>query len=138
MNMARSMLSHKNLSDEYWDEVVACSVYFLNKSPMVSVQEKIQKETWSVTKTSVTHLKIFGYVSFAHIPDELKRKLDKKSEHCIFTGYSEQHKVYKLYNHVTKKVVVSRDVKIIEEKCWSDPSNIQHEDHPIKLPILEV
>ena len=40
--------------------------------------------------------------------------------------------------------MVSRDVKFIEDKSWSDPSDIQHEDHsyqpdlPIRLPRLEV
>ena len=40
--------------------------------------------------------------------------------------------------------MVSRDIKFIEEKCGSDPSDIQHEDHsyhpdlPIRLPRLEV
>ena len=91
---------------------------------MVNSQDTIPKEAWSGTKTSFTHLRIFGSVSFAHIPDELKIKLDKKSEHCIFTGYSEQHKAYKLYNLVNKKVVVRRDIKLIEDKCWSDPSDI--------------
>jgi transposase InsO family protein len=33
MNMARSMLKAKNLSNEYWGEAVACSVYILNLSP---------------------------------------------------------------------------------------------------------
>ena len=89
MNMAHNMLSHKKLSDEYWDEVVASSVYLLNKSPTMSVQENISKESWSGTKTSVSHLRIFGSVAFVHITDELRRKLDKKSECCIFTGYSE-------------------------------------------------
>ena len=43
-----------------------------------------------------------------------------------------------------KLTEVSRDVKFIEDKCWSDPSDIQHgershqPDLPIKLPILEV
>ena len=67
-------------------------------------------------------LRVFGSVAFAHVPDELRRRLDKKSERCIFTGYSEQHKAYKLYNLVTKKFVVSKDIKFIEDKCWSDPS----------------
>ena len=84
MNMARSMLSHKKLSDEYWAEGIGCSVYLLNRSPTVTVQDKIPEEAWSGTKTSVSHLRIFGFVSFAHIPDELKRKLDKKSESCNF------------------------------------------------------
>ena len=110
----------------------------------MTVQDKIPEEAWSGTKTSVLHLIIFGSISFAHIPDEVRRKLEKKSERCIFTGYSEQHRAYKLYNPVTKKLVVSRDVKFIEDKCWSDPSDIQHEersyqpDLPIRIPRLEV
>ena len=88
---------------------------------MVNVQDKIHEEAWSGTKTSVSHLRIFGSVSFAHILDELRIILDKKSECCIFTGYSEQHKACKLYNYVTKNIVVSRDVKFLEDKCWSDP-----------------
>ena len=127
MNMAHSMISHKKLSNEYWAEAIGCSVYLLNRSPTVTIQDKIPEEAWSGTKTSVAHLRIFGSVSFAHIPSELKIKLDKKSEHFIFIGYSEQHKAYKLYNPVSKKVVVSRDVKFIEDKSWSDPSKIQHE-----------
>ena len=103
----------------------------------MTIQNKIHEEAWSGTETSVTHPIIFGSIAFAHILDELKRKLDKKSERCIFTGYSEQHKAYKLYNLVTKKVVVSRDVKFIEDKCWSDSSNIQHEDSSY-LPDLSI
>ena len=76
MNMAYSMLSHKKLSDEYWDEVVECSDYLLNRSPTVSFQDNIPEESWSGTKTSVAHLRVFGYVSFARVFDELRRKLD--------------------------------------------------------------
>ena len=88
MNMAHKMLSHKKLSNEYWAEAVGCSVYLFNKSPTVIVQDKIPEEAWSGTKTSVALLIIFGSVAFAHIPDELRRKLDKKSERCIFSSYS--------------------------------------------------
>lgn len=83
-------------------------------------KDKIPEEAWNGTQISVSHLRIFGCVAFTHIPDKLKKKLDKKSERCIFTGYSEQQEAYKLYNPVTKKVVVSRDVKFLEDKCWTD------------------
>ena len=144
MNMARSMMSWKKLSYEYWVEVVACSDYLLNRSPMMSVQDNIPKEAWNGTKTSVSHLRVFGFVAFANVLDEIRRNMDRKSERCIFTIYSEQHKAYKLYNLVTKNIVVSRDVILLENKCWSDPSNIQQKessdlsDLPIRLLRLEV
>jgi hypothetical protein len=57
-------------------------------------------------------------VSYAHVPKELRRKLDDRSEKCIFLGYNDQSKAYKLYNPVTKKVIISRDVEFKEDEAW--------------------
>jgi hypothetical protein len=156
MNMARSMLREKNLSNDYWDEVVACSVYILNRSPTTSVKDKVPQEAWSGTKLNVSHFKIFGCIAFAHIPEELRKKLDNRSEKCIFIGYSEQSKAYRLYNPVTKKFLVSRDVKFLENKSWSEQENVtldsqnplhqideqtensEQQAHPPRLPRLQV
>jgi hypothetical protein len=48
-----------------------------------------------------------------------EEELDDRDEKCIFLGYSEESKAYKLYNPLTKKLVVSRDVIFDEEnvKC---------------------
>jgi hypothetical protein len=43
-------------------------------------------------------------------------KLDKKAEKCIFIGYKDGLKGYKLWNSETKKVVYSRDVVFREMK----------------------
>lgn len=63
-------------------------------------------------------MRIFGCVAYPLVPSKLRRKLDDKSEKCIFVGYSEQSKSYKLYNPISKKVIVSRDVKFKEEEAW--------------------
>ena len=44
--------------------------------------------------------------------------MDNKGEKCIFIGYSEESKAYRLYNPSTKKLIVSRDVQFIEEEAW--------------------
>jgi hypothetical protein len=74
-------------------------------------------------KSSVSHFKVFGCVAYAHVPEEMRRKLDDRSEKCIFVGYSEQSKAYRLYNLVTKKLIVSRDVKFQEDKSWDNQTN---------------
>jgi len=48
----------------------------------------------------------------------LRRKLDDRSQKCIFVGYSEESKAYRLYNPITKKYVISRDVVFKEEEAW--------------------
>ena len=41
-------------------------------------------------------------------------KLDRKSNPCIFIGYSSESKAYRLWNPETRKVLKSRDVKFLE------------------------
>jgi hypothetical protein len=71
--MARSMLKGKSLPNIFWAEVVATSVYFLNRCPTRSVQNMTLYEAWSGRKPGVSHLKVFGCIAYAHVPDE-KRK----------------------------------------------------------------
>ena len=63
-------------------------------------------------------MRVFGCVAYAHIPDQLRKKLESKGEKCIFIGYSEESKAYRQYNPSTKKFVISRDVQFIEEEAW--------------------
>jgi hypothetical protein len=113
MNMARALLKEKSFSNSFWAKAVACSVYLLNRSPIASLKMKVPQEAWSGTKLNVAHLRTFGCIAYAHIPSELRKKLDDKSEKCIFTGYSETSKAYRFYNPITKKLIVSRDVKFL-------------------------
>jgi transposase InsO family protein len=89
MNMARSLLTTIKLSKDYWVEAVACSIYILNRSPNSSVQGKVPEEKSSGSKVNVSHFKNFGSVAFSHVPEELRKKLDDRSDKYIFISYSE-------------------------------------------------
>ena len=78
MEMAYSMLAAKHLQNEYSGEAVAIVIYIMNRCPRKSVKNKVPQEAWIGMNHSVSHLKFFGCVAYAHIPDELRRKLDKK------------------------------------------------------------
>ena len=92
MEMARSMLAAKHLPNEYWGEAVATAVYIMNRCPTKSVKNKVPQEAWTGMNHSVSHLKVFGCVAYAHIPYELRRKPDKKGQKCIFVACSEDTK----------------------------------------------
>eukprot|EP00253_Pinus_taeda_P005509 PITA_05509 len=115
--MVRSMLKAKHLPHEYWEEAVTCAVYILNRCPTKAIMNKIPKEAWSGQKQTVTRMRVFGYVAYAHVPDQLRKKLDSKGEKCVFIGYSDESKAYKLYNPSTKKLIISRDVRFIEDEA---------------------
>jgi hypothetical protein len=53
MNMVKSMLREKNLSNDYYDEVIVYSLYILNISMTTSVNNKIAQKAWSGTNTNV-------------------------------------------------------------------------------------
>eukprot|EP00253_Pinus_taeda_P031458 PITA_31458 len=118
MEMERSMLKAKHFPNDYWVEVVACATYILNRCPTKSVQNIVPEEAWSGRKHSVARIRVFGCVAYAHVSDELRKKLDNKAEKCLFVGYSDESKEYKLYNPLNKKVIINRDVQFIEEEAW--------------------
>jgi hypothetical protein len=51
-----------------------------------------------------------SYVAFAHVPKETRTKLDAKGVKCIFIGYCEETKGYKLYNLINQYVIINCDV----------------------------
>ena len=45
-------------------------------------------ERWCGKKTSIDDLNMFGFVSWEHILDDCRKKLDAKIYACIMMGYS--------------------------------------------------
>lgn len=68
------------------------------------------EEAWSGSKTLVEHFRVFGCLAHVHVPDSKRIKLNDKSMKCILLGVSEESKAYRLFNPVSKKIVISRDV----------------------------
>ncbi|KAA0032987.1 copia protein [Cucumis melo var. makuwa] len=115
LNMARNMLKCKKMPKEFWAQAVECAVYLSNRSPTRSLWNKTPQQAWTGRKPSIGHLRVFGCMAYAHIPDQKRSKLDDKSEKYVFVGYDASSKGYKLYNPVTKKTIVSRDLVFDEE-----------------------
>ncbi|CAL2238253.1 unnamed protein product [Prunus armeniaca] len=90
------------------------------------------QEAWNGKKPLVDHFKMFRCIVYAHVRDQRRKKLNDKREKCVFLGVSETPNAYKLFNLVTKKVVISRDVVFEEETMWNwtDGNSIQN-------PILD-
>ena len=51
-----------------------------------------------------------------HIPKDSQKKLDSKTHTCLFLGYDSDTKGYRLYDNISKKVIISRDVIFDESK----------------------
>jgi len=53
---------------------------------------------------------MFDCITYGHVPDEKKSKLNPKVEKCFFIGYSLERKGYKCFNPSTQKLQMSRNV----------------------------
>ena len=115
MESVRSMLYHANLPLIFWAEAVSTAVYLKNRSPTSHLKDITPYECWYKEKPDVSNIKVFGCKSYVHIPDQKRGKLDKKSIPCIFVGYPDNSKGYKLYNPESKQMVRSRDIIFLED-----------------------
>ncbi|KAM2928689.1 hypothetical protein COP2_035913 [Malus domestica] len=118
MNMVRCMLSEKHIPKTFWPESVNWAVHMLNRSPTLAVKIKTPEEAWSGRKPSVEHFRVFGCISHVHVPDSKRVKLDDKSIKCILLGVNEESKAYRLFNPVSNKIIISRDVVFEEDQQW--------------------
>ena len=105
MNLVRSMLSEKKIPKNFWSEAVNWAIYVLNRSPTLAVKDITPQEAWCGVKPVVEHFRVFGCLSYAHIPDARRTKLTDKSLPCILLGVSDEYKAYRLYDPILKKVV---------------------------------
>jgi len=70
MNMARSMLKEKHLSNEYWGDMVVCCIYILNISPTKIVRNRISQKAWDGKSCNVSYFRIFRCIAYAHVPEK--------------------------------------------------------------------
>lgn len=105
---ARSMLYARDVPLELWAEAMNCAVYILNRTTSSQTLNKTPFELWNGTKPKLGHMKVFGSIGYVHIPDQLRTKLDKKSEKMMLVGYENDN--YRMYNIYKKTIKVSRNV----------------------------
>ncbi|KAL4377627.1 hypothetical protein GQ457_02G041370 [Hibiscus cannabinus] len=118
VEMARSMLQEKGLPNHFWGEAVATAVYILNISPTRAVPNQTPYEVWTGRRPRVSHLRIFGCVAYTLINTPIRSKLDNKALKCVFVGYCNNSKAYRLFNPLSGKIVISRNVIFNEEGRW--------------------
>jgi hypothetical protein len=135
MEKARSMLSGVRLGQELWAEAVSTACYLVNRSPSSALDDTTPHEVWSGKKPSLQHLRVFGCDAYVHVPKETRSKLDNKAEKCIFVGYKDGVKGYKLWNPETKKTIYSRDVVFREVKDVSKHEFPPTQDEPEKIEL---
>ena len=106
MESVRSMIFHAKVPLCFWAEAASTAVYVHNRSPSISVNGITPYECWFSRKPDVSNLRVFGCVAYYHIPSDGRKKLDPRSCKCMFVGYPDGTKGYKLYDPISKKFIL--------------------------------
>ena len=117
---ARSMRIHAGLPKCFWADAVSTAAYLINLGPSVPLNFGIPEEVWSGKEVNLSHLRVFGCVSYVHVNDEKRDKLDPKSVKCVFIGYGGDDFGYRFYDYTHKKIIRSRDVVFSERALYKD------------------
>jgi hypothetical protein len=122
--MVNCMIQSKGLSLKYWVEVINYANYIVNHTPTKTLKNITLEESWTKMKPDVSHFHVFGSITWARIPEEKRKALQPKSEKCIFVGYSEDVKVYRLLQPHCNEIIIIRDVKFDENLLSCEPNSV--------------
>jgi hypothetical protein len=64
-------------------------------------------------------MRVFGYPAYVHVDKSQRRKLDDRAWKGVFVGYASESPAWLVYNHVTRRVVNSRNVVLNEAAVLS-------------------
>jgi hypothetical protein len=117
---ARSMHLQSRLPKQFWAEVVNTATYLINRGPSKPLDLAIPEEIWTGKEVKLSHLKVFGCVSYVHVSDHARNKLDAKSVKCTLVAYGEDEFGYKLWDDQNRKMIRSRDVVFNEKVMYKD------------------
>lgn len=106
VEIAKAMLHEKELLYYLWVKAVHTIVYILNKCPTKALEDKTPFEAYSERKPGVAHLKFFGCMCFG-------------CTNAVFIGYATCEKWYKVYDPMTRKLLLSRDIVFDENVAWN-------------------
>jgi hypothetical protein len=114
----KAMLHDQDLPMFLWAEACNTTIYIQNRSPHRVLGSKTLEEAFIGRKPEIGHLRIFGCLTYSHVPSEKRTKLEPTAEKGILVGYSETSKAYRIYISALRKTVVRRDVKFEEDRAF--------------------
>ncbi|XP_075504520.1 uncharacterized protein LOC142541961 [Primulina tabacum] len=108
--MARVMLSSKNVSKRFWAEALNTACHISNRMFLRSGSTMTSYEIIMGRKTNLKYFHVFGCVRHVLNDREHLAKFDSKSDKCLFIGYSMNSRAYRVFNLRTRTTIESINV----------------------------
>ncbi|CAI7879648.1 unnamed protein product [Closterium sp. NIES-53] len=119
---ARGLLIEVGLPDYFWPDAVRSACVAKNRAlTHVGADKWVPYVEWIGRKPKVDMLRVFGCMCMALVPKHLRHnKLGAKAIWAVHLGMAQNSKGWLLWDPFTKKFLVSRDCKFMENLMYKD------------------
>ena len=105
------MLFHAKLSKGFWIEAVKIAAFLAKRSPNTALGLKTAEEMWSGPPMDYSGIRISGSPACTYVNDG---KMEPHAKKCVFLGYTDGIKGFRLWDPSTSRIITSRDVTLNE------------------------
>ncbi|CAK9816510.1 Retrovirus-related Pol polyprotein from transposon TNT 1-94 [Anthophora quadrimaculata] len=127
LELTRSSLKSAHLPKRFWAEAVTTAAYIKNRVCHTAINDKVPLAVWIERTPSVRHLKVYGCLAYARLPEQGRRKLNDRAVECIFVGYATQTRGYRLWYPQKDDIITTKHAKFAEDKVgyeWIREKNV--------------
>ncbi|CAI7903116.1 unnamed protein product [Closterium sp. NIES-53] len=119
---ARGLLIEAGLPDYFWPDAVRSACVAKNRAlTHVRADKWVPYVEWIGRKPKVDMLRVFGCMCMALVPKHLRHnKLGAKAIWAVHLGMAQNSKGWLFWDPFTKKLLVSRDCKFMENLMYKD------------------
>ncbi|CAI7882717.1 unnamed protein product [Closterium sp. NIES-54] len=135
---AKTLLGAAGIPYKFWPEAV-CHVITVKNRVLTHVGDKhwVPYERWLGKKPSIDMLRVWGCMGLVMVPKEQRHKLEVAAMWAVHLGMAPDSKGWLMWDPKSKRMLVSRDVKFVEDVMYKDWQQQQQVQIGLRLQEIE-
>ena len=138
LEMARAMMIHASAPLDLWGEAITYSAFIHNNSVQSSIANQIPFNLLLGSSYPAEKMRVFGCDAYIYLDESVRGKFQDKFRRGIFVGYDTTQNGFRIYDPETRRVTVSRNVKLIENSFNFIRNGVEEEDRYIGNTVIVI